>query len=102
MAWLYVDEFSRQAIDSHGQPVPAPDYSTLQTQYRIAIAGASAPGPAFTGATRFIQFHCDVICSIAIAASPVAVVTFGRLAANETRFVGVSPNVQAIAVISNT
>jgi hypothetical protein len=102
MAWLYVDEFSNLGIDAHGQPVMAPDYRYLLTQYRIAIGGASAPGPAFTGQTRFIQFHCDVICSIAIAASPVAVVTFGRIAASETRFVGVAPNTQAIAVIANT
>jgi hypothetical protein len=102
MAWLYVDEFSRLAIDAHGNPIAAPDYSSLQTQYRIAIGGSSTPGPAFTGATRFIQFHCDAICSIAITASPVAVVTLGRLAANETRFNGVLPNVQAIAVIANT
>ena len=102
MAWLYVDEFSRLGIDAHGQPVMAPDYTSLLTQYRIAIGGSSAVGPNFTGQTRFVQFHCDAICSIAIAASPVAVATFGRIAANETRFVGVAPNVQAIAVITNT
>jgi hypothetical protein len=102
MAWLYVVEFSRTAIDAHGQPVAAPDYTSRQARYRIAIGGSSAPGPNFTGATRFIQFHCDTICSIEIDASPVAVVTFDRIAANETRFVGVAPNVQAIAVIANT
>ncbi len=102
MAWLYVDEFSQLGIDAHGTSVMAPDYTHLLAQYRIAIGGASAPGPAFSGATRFIQFHCDAICSIAIAASPVAVVGLGRIAANETRFVGVTPNVQAIAVIANT
>ncbi len=102
MAWLYVDEFSRLGIDSHGQSVMAPDYTYLVTQYRIAIGGGSTPGPAFNGQTRFIQFHCDAICSIAIAASPVAVVTLGRIAGNETRFVGVAPNTQAIAVIANT
>jgi hypothetical protein len=102
MAWLYVDEFSDLGIDGRGQPIMAPDYTYLLTQYRIAIGGSSAPGPNFTGATRFIQFHCDAICSIAITPSPVAVVTFGRIAANETRFIGVSPNIQAIAVISNT
>ena len=102
MAWLYVDEFSKLAIDAQGNTVMAPDYESLLTQYRIAIGGSSAVGPAFTGQTRFIQFHCDTICSIAIAASPVAVVTYGRLAQNETRFVGVAPNVQAIAVIANT
>jgi hypothetical protein len=102
MAWLYVDEFSQLGIDSQGQPIMAPDYTYLLTQYRIAIAGGSAAGPNFTGATRFIQFHCDAICSFAISPSPVAVVTFGRCAANETRFVGVAPNTQAIAVISNT
>ncbi len=102
MAWLYVSEFSRTAIDAHGQPVAAPDYASLQVRYRIAIGGASAPGPVFTGATRFIQFHCDVICSITIDVSPVAFVTFDRIAANETRYVGVAPNVQAIAVIANT
>jgi hypothetical protein len=104
MAWLYVDEFSRLGIDAHGQAVMAPDYTYLLAQYRIAIGGSSAPGPAFTGQTRFIQFHCDAICSIAIAAaaSVTAVPTVGRIAANETRFVGVAPNVQAIAVITNS
>jgi hypothetical protein len=102
MAWLYVDEFSRLGIDAHGNVIMAPDYTYLLTQYRIAIGGSSVPGPDFSGQTRFIQYHCDAICSVAIAASPVAVPTFGRIAANETRFVGVAPNVQAIAVISNT
>ncbi len=101
MAWLYVDEFSRTGIDAHGQPVPAADYSSLLTQYRIAIGGASAPGPTFDSATRFVQFHCDVICSIAITVSPVAVVTFGRIAANETRYVSAAAPM-AIAVIANT
>jgi len=102
LAWLYVDEFSDLGIDGRGNVVMAPDYTYLLTQYRIAIGGGSIPGPAFTGQTRFIQYHNDAICSVAIAASPVAVVTFGRMAANETRFVGVAPNTQAIAVIANT
>ncbi len=101
MAWLYVDEFSRLGIDAHGQPVMAPDYASLVTQYRIAIGGASAPGPMFNGQTRFIQYHNDAICSIAITASPVADVTLGRVAANETRFVSAAAPL-AIAVIANT
>lgn len=100
MAFLYVDEFDKLAVDAYGQSVMAPLYPPLAS-YRIAISGSSVSSDAFSGHTRFIQYHSDAICSIVINASPTAVNTVGRMAANETRFVGAQPG-DKIAVITNS
>ena len=67
----------------------------------VAIGVSHAESAAFSGKTLFLQVHCDVICSIAFGPAPVATTSNQRLAANETRFVGVNRG-DKLSVISNT
>lgn len=101
MATLYISEFENCIIDAKGNPVGAPEYPTCAPDQIVAITGASLHSTPFSGKTRFIQYHVDAICSIVIDANATATTTNGRVAANETRFVGVKRG-HVIAVIANT
>jgi hypothetical protein len=100
MATLYIAEVDRLGIDAHGVSVMAPHMPPLAEQ-TLAIGMSSVPSAAFGGKTRFLQVHTDAICSIAFGSSPVATAVNQRLAANETRFVAVTPG-DKIAVITNS
>ncbi len=101
MAKLYITEFASTAIDARGQPVAAPQNPVVAKQAFITSSGSSQQSAAFSGATRFIEYHSDGICSIDIGADPIADVNYRRMAANETRFEGVEPG-HKLAVITNT
>ena len=101
MAKLYIVEFASTAIDARGQHVMAPQYPAAVKQPALTISGTHAESAAFGGTTRFIQYHTDAICSVDIGDAPIADATFDRMAANETRFVGVMPG-HKLSVISNT
>ncbi len=101
MAKLYIVEFTSTAIGARGQDVMSPQYPPIAKQAFITSSGTTQQSAAFTGATRYIQFHTDGICSIAIGTNPIADVNYDRVAANETRFVGVNPG-DKLAVITNT
>jgi hypothetical protein len=101
MATLYISEFENCIIDARGNPVAAPEYPTAVPDHTVAITGSSAQSTPFSGKTRFIQYSVDAICSIAIDANASATTTNARVAANETRFVGVKRG-HVIAVIANT
>ncbi len=101
MAKLYIVEFASTAIGARGQDVMAPQYPPVARQSVMTSSGTSAQSAAFGGSTRYIQYHTDGICSIAIGPNPVADVNYDRMAANETRFVGVNPG-DKLALITNT
>jgi hypothetical protein len=97
---LYVEEFADIIRTVAGGSVMPQDPPVL-AGYTLAIGGASTPSPAFNAATRFVRLHADTICSVRVNyASPVAVATDGRLAANQTEFRGVTPGLK-LAVITN-
>jgi hypothetical protein len=100
MSTLYIAEFTSLPFDAHGQPVMAPAMPPVAEQ-TVAISGSHAESTAFGGSTRFAQISCDVICSIAFGTAPVATTSNQRLAANETRFVGVIAG-QKVSVVTNT
>ena len=100
MAFLYVAEFARLPLDSVGANIIAPPMPPLVEQ-KIAIGVSSVPSAAFSSGTRFVQIHTDVVCSVAFGPAPVATVLNQRIAASETRFVGVNPG-DSVAVISNS
>ncbi len=101
MAKLYIVEFASTAIGARGQDVMAPQYPAAVKQPYMTSSGSSQQSPAFGGTTRYIQFHTDGIISIAIGPDPIADVLYDRIAANETRFVGVNPG-DKLALITNT
>jgi hypothetical protein len=106
MAVLYITEFSSSTMagltntSTPSYPIPAPMTPPVAEQH-VAIGAMSAPSAAFNAATNFVMIETDAICSLAFGASPVAVTTAHRMAANEVRFYGVVPG-QAVAVIANT
>lgn len=100
MATLYIAEFDQLLTDANGNVVMAPHMPPL-TEQTVAIGMSHAESSAFSGRTRFAQIHCDVICSISFGTSPAATTGNQRLAANETRFVGVNRG-DKVSVISNT
>lgn len=104
MAKLFIAEFSKNAhMWAGGETISAPqaDDNPAYVEQTIAIGGASVPSAAFGGATRMIRVHTDAICSIQIAAAPVATSDTMRLAAGQTEYFGVKPG-HKIAVIVNT
>src|SRR5437899_519412 len=99
MATLYIAEFTHiNPGDAVGAQIAK--YPPLVEQV-VVIGGGSLASAAFNNQTRFIRVHADAICSIAIATTPTATVTNGRLAADQTEYLGVNPG-DKIAVISNT
>jgi hypothetical protein len=99
MAFLYIWEFSDVlALSDKLMAASAPG---ILQQTPVAIAASSAQSAAFSGATKFIRVHTDVICSVNIGTNPVATAQNARLAANQTEYFGVWPG-QQIAVITNT
>lgn len=111
MATLYISEYNGTGfVQSNNGPfsvqAQAPKEPRLAAQ-TVAISGSSTQSSAFqnnpginAGQTYLIRVHTDSICSIAIGASPLAVTTEGRMAANQTEYFTVSPG-QKIAVILN-
>jgi hypothetical protein len=103
MSTLYVTELSSLGIDAGGQNIMAPAMPPAVEQ-TVSIGSGSAPSAPFGGTTRFVQLHCDAICSIAFglpaAPAPQATTSNQRMAANETRFYTVAPGM-TVAVITN-
>ena len=88
MSWLYIAEFDSVGIDALGQTV---------------LAGASAASAPFSSATRFVEYSCDVACSVMFGTTPVADPAYRRLGAGDTRYATIKPGRSlAIAVIANT
>jgi hypothetical protein len=100
MAILYISEYSRQALDISGSPVPVGQEPALAIQ-TVAIAGASAQSAALQAATRFVRLHTDAICSVKFGMNPVATTADARMAAGQTEFWGV-PGTMIVATIANT
>jgi hypothetical protein len=101
MSKIYIVEFDKTAIDARGQNVMSAHYPAAVKQAAITITGSSTQSAAFGGTTRFIQFHTDAICSIDVGPNPTADPAYDRMAANETRYIGVEPG-HKLAVITNT
>lgn len=110
MAFLYVTEYSVQPLDMNMKPVSTGiGLEPAAAAYRVGNAGASTQaGAPFKPETRFLLLHADSICSFAIGQNPTAVVTANRMAAGETRLVGVNAAANAqsgtlmIAAVLNT
>ncbi|CAB4121151.1 hypothetical protein UFOVP7_48 [uncultured Caudovirales phage] len=104
MATLYITEFVKQGRDGAGFPNQnaTPEEPPMAEQ-TVAIGGSSTASATFNAKTTMLRLHCDAICSIAIAASPVATATNRRLAANTTEYIALPANSSfKVAVITNT
>jgi hypothetical protein len=100
LSTLYIAEFNKLLVDADAQSVLAPNYPALREQV-VAIGGASTQSVMMGSETRFVQLSTDVVCSFVVGVNPTATTTNSRMAANETRFIGIVPGLK-IAVISNS
>jgi hypothetical protein len=98
VSFIYVTEAPELRV-FQGGGVQAIELPAL-AQQQVANAGASTQSAAFQTKTRVIEVHSDSICSIAIGANPTAVVTQGRLRADETRYYRVRPGDKIAAVLA--
>lgn len=104
MTKMYVDVFSRQAVDHESKPIAAPDWSskigdTIVIDY---TAGAARTPTAFPNNARFIRMHADSICSFKFGGSTVVASTGeSRMIAGQTEFGGVAPG-DYLSAITNT
>ena len=90
MAFLYITEYARQALDYRG--IVAAGEEPAITVQKIAIAAGSTSSAAFNAKTRFVELHTDAVCHVRFGAAPqTAVITDKRMAANQTQFFGVKP-----------
>lgn len=106
MAFLYVTEYATQPLDQNGKPISTGvGQEPAAAAYRVGNAGATTQAAAAClPETRFLLLHADSICSYAIGVNPTAVATANRMAAGETRLVGVnaSAGTTKVAAVLNT
>ena len=101
MATLYVSEYDGVAPGGSGGAAQVAPGKPLASQ-TVAIGGTSAAVTnAFSAGTKIIRVHTDAVCSIAVAATPTAVATALRMAADSTEYFSVQPG-DKIAVITNS
>lgn len=96
MAFLYVTQYGGVSLGANG--AQAPEEPPILAE-RIAIGATSVQSTVFSAGCELIEVHTDAICAVAIDASPTAVATSRRMAADTTRYYGVKPG-QKIAVIT--
>jgi hypothetical protein len=101
MATLYIKEFSSDQLGQNGRFIPVPAEPAVATQ-QIVLSAAASPGLSFNSKTVFVELHTDGICSYKIATAPTAVITEGRMPANQTKYVGVGISGLKISAIINT
>jgi hypothetical protein len=98
MAVLYVSEYQRLGL-AQGQTVAAGHEPSVAEQ-AVVIGVGSTSSAAFSSRTNFVRLNCDSVCSVAFGASPTALTTAKRMAANQTEFFAVAPG-HSVAVIAN-
>jgi hypothetical protein len=104
LSTLYIAEIDMLGIDSQGNTIMAGVRPLLVPAYSIAITGGQNLSPIFASTTRFLEMHCDVVCSFDVDVNPTAITTAERLGAGERIFYPLRPNVAnlRLAVTSNT
>jgi len=98
---LYIVEFASTAIGARGQDVMAPQYPAAAETAGDHHNRSHAESAAFGGTTRFFNITPTRFALSISVRFPIADTSFDRMAANETRFVGVSPG-HKLSVIANT
>jgi hypothetical protein len=87
---LFVTEYASLASDTFSTGIAAALEPALAEQ-AITISGTSAASAAFNTRTCFVMLHAQEAVCLKWGTAPTAVTTAQRMAAGETRFVGVPP-----------
>lgn len=95
MATLYITEY-RDIEGMNQVPMEAP-----LAEQTVSIGMSAASSNPFGPNTTLVRLHTDAICSVLIGTNPTATASSGRMAANQTEYRGVCPNL-VVSVIVNT
>lgn len=102
MTKLYVSEYTDAQFAGNSHSVSIVIEPTLNDQVVDYTAGA-ATSTAFKNNTRFVRIATDAICSVLFGTAPTAATTNSRMAAGETRIVGVPMGAAfKVSAITNT
>lgn len=95
-ATCYVTEFVLTA-DAGVQVARQP----ALVEQTVSVSGSSAQSAAFSGDTKLVRIHCDVIVSVTFGTSPTATTSKMRMPADATEYFQVLPGAK-VAFITNT
>ncbi len=99
MAKLYVTEYELLAREAGGIPMQGVPQEPAHASQVVDFTSAEAKSAAFNARTRLIRIATDTACFVKVGASPTAVTaTDQRLAAGESRLLGVAPGHKISAV----
>lgn len=99
-AKIYISEYVRLRPVNLGMVFPGGEEPCVAEQL-LNTTGTSAQSAAFNTKTNFIRVQVDGVVSIKFGASPTAVTTAKRLAANTVEYFAVQPG-DKLAGIDNT
>jgi hypothetical protein len=85
---LFITEYRDLARDTGSNFIAAGMEPSVAEQ-SLTLSGTSAPSAAFNEQTSFVMIHAQEACCLRWGTAPVALVSVQRMAAGETRFVGV-------------
>jgi hypothetical protein len=85
---LFLTEYASLAKDSFGYEAAAGMEPSVNEQ-NVAVGGGSVQSAAFNEQTSIVMVHAQEACCLKWGLNPTAVNTNQRMAAGETRFVGV-------------
>lgn len=88
---LFITEYASLARDTFDYMIPAGEEPAVANQ-SITISGTSAQSAAFNARTSFVMIHAQEATCLAWGTNPTAVTSQQRIAAGETRYVGVPVN----------
>lgn len=85
---LFLTEYASLASDIGSSGIAAPLEPAIVDQ-SVAVSGSSTQSSAFNARTSFVMVHAQEACCVQWGTNPTAVTTKQRMAAGETRFVGI-------------
>lgn len=88
---LFITEYASLAKDTFDFKIPAGQEPALANT-SITISASSTQSAAFNARTSFIMIHAQEATCLAWGTNPTAVTSQQRIAAGETRYVGIPVN----------
>lgn len=85
---LFLTEYASLAQDTFSNPVAAGIEPSVAEQ-AMTVTGSTSQSAAFNARTSFIMVHAQEAVCLAWGTNPTATTVKQRMAAGETRFVGV-------------
>ena len=102
MSTLYVTEFASQVRDAAGYLVQGTMVYPATAEQTVAIGAGSLTSNPFNASTTVVELVSDVVCSVAVGATPTATATNRRIPANTPVQIGVpAGSGYRIAAITN-